>query len=118
MARIQLADDHVIVEIPGWQKLLAFTRGFRIPVAHVRGVTMDPGAAGEPKGLRAPGTHVPGVLALGTFYRDGERVFWAVRNPSRVVVIQLAEERYDRLVIEVADPRATVELIESATRPS
>lgn len=118
MARIHLGADHVTVEIQGWHRLWAFKRGFRIPLAHVRGVTMDPGAAGEPKGLRAPGAHVPGVLAVGTFYRDGERVFWDVRNPSRVVVIQLSGERYDRLVIEVEDPRATVELIESATRPS
>src|SRR5512142_776999 len=118
MATIHLTADQVIVEIQGWHRLLSFRRGFQIPLTHVRGVTADPGAAGEPKGLRAPGTYVPGVLAVGTFYRDGERVFWDVRNPSRAVVIQLTDERYDRLVIEVADPRATVELIEPATRPS
>ncbi|GAB6902639.1 hypothetical protein [Kineosporia succinea] len=117
MATIRLTPDHVIVEITGWRQILSLSRGFTIPLTHVRGATIDPGAAGEPKGLRAPGTHVPGVIALGTFYRHGERVFWDVRDRSRVVVIQLTGERYDRLVIEVPDPRATVELIESATSP-
>lgn len=118
MARVHITTDRLIVEVQGWHRLWALRRGFEIPLTHVRGVTADPGAAGEPKGLRAPGAHIPGVLAVGTFYRHGERVFWDVRNPGRVVVIQLTGERYDRLVVEVADPRATVELIESATRPS
>ena len=115
MARIHLTTEHLIVELQGWHRLWALTRGLEIPLAHVRGATADPGAAGEPKGLRAPGLHLPGGTAVGTFC---ERVFWDVRDPSRVVVIQLAGERYDRLVIEVADPRATVDLIEAATRPS
>ena len=70
--------------------------------------------ATEPKGLRAPGTHIPGVLVAGTFHQDGERVFWDVHDAAKAVVIELADEKYQRLVIEVDDPRETAERIEQA----
>lgn len=68
----------------------------------------------EPKGIRSPGTHIPGVITAGTFYIDGERIFWDVHDPARAVVIELHDERYARLIVQVAGPRATVTLIEAA----
>jgi hypothetical protein len=112
MARVSIDGDDLIVEIEGMDKLWALKSRLTIPLANVRGATIDPGMVAEPKGVRAPGAHVPGVITAGTFHRDGERVFWDVHDAARAVVIELADERYTRLVIEVADPRATVELIE------
>ncbi|MFI2411754.1 hypothetical protein [Streptomyces sp. NPDC018947] len=114
MAHISIDDGNLIVEIEGLDKLWALKSRLTIPLAHVRGATADPGVVKEPKGLRSPGTHLPGVVTAGTFHIDGERVFWDVHDPAKAVVIQLADERYARLVIEVADPRATVALIEDA----
>ena len=79
--------------------------------------TADPGAVEEPKGLRAPGAHVPGVITAGTFHIDGEHVFWDVHDPAKAVVIELRDQRYARLIVQVPDPRATVDLIERATTP-
>ena len=62
----------------------------------------------------SPGSHVPGVLTAGTFHVDGERVFWDVHDPAKAVVIELDDERYARLVVQVDDPRATVDLVERA----
>ncbi|GAA2324506.1 hypothetical protein [Streptomyces cuspidosporus] len=114
MAHISTDDDNLIVEIEGLDKLWALKSRLTIPLAHVRGATADPGILKEPKGLRSPGTHVPGVITAGTFHIDGERIFWDVRDPAKAVVIQLADERYARLVVQVPDPRATVSLIEDA----
>ncbi|MEU2674592.1 hypothetical protein ABZ622_38280 [Streptomyces sp. NPDC007164] len=114
MAQVSIDDGNLIVEIEGLDKLWAFRSRLTIPLAHVRGATADPGIAKEPKGLRSPGTHVPGIVTAGTFHVDGERVFWDVRNPAKAVVIQLTDERYARLVIQVSDPRTTVALVEDA----
>lgn len=114
MAHISIDDGNLIVEIEGLDKLWALKSRLTIPLAHVRGATADPGIVKEPKGLRSPGTHVPGVVTAGTFHVDGERVFWDVHDPAKAVVIQLADERYARLVIQVSDPRATVALVEDA----
>ncbi|MYX36222.1 hypothetical protein GTY85_22620 [Streptomyces sp. SID8377] len=42
-----------------------------------------------------------------------EKVFWDVKDRSKALVIELADEQYARLVLQVDDPRATVALIES-----
>ena len=112
MARIDIDGDALVVRMEGLDKIWALKSRIVVPLAHVRGATNDPGIVHGPKGFRAPGTHVPGVLVAGTFHREGERVFWNVRNPARAVVIELTGERYARLIVEVADPRATVELVE------
>ena len=41
-------------------------------------------------------------------------MFWDVHDPEKVVVIQLKDERYARLVIGVDDPSATVAAIQDA----
>ncbi|MBH5338104.1 hypothetical protein IHE55_26320 [Streptomyces pactum] len=121
MAKIAVDREHGLLtaEFSGLDKLWAIKSRLEVPLAHVRGATHDPGIAREPKGIRVGGTHIPGVVTAGRFRRDGERLFWNVRNPSKAVVIELADdEAYDRLVIEVEDPRATVALIEGViSRP-
>jgi hypothetical protein len=114
MARVNIDGDDLIVDVEGLDKLWALKSRLTIPLANVRGATIDPGIVRGPKGFRAPGTHMPGVIVAGTFHHDGERVFWDVHDPAKAVVIQLDGERYARLVIEVDDPSATVDLIEGA----
>ncbi|WP_433073065.1 hypothetical protein ACQP1P_24910 [Dactylosporangium sp. CA-052675] len=106
----------LVVEIEGLDKLWALKSRLAIPLANVRGATADPGIAREPKGIRAPGAHIPNVVTAGTFHLDGEKVFWDVHDPRKAVVIELADERYARLVIEVDDPRAVVALVEHSIR--
>ena len=72
------------------------------------GVTVDR------KGVKAPGTSIPGVIRAGTFHQDGKRVFWDVHDPEKTIVIDLHDERYDQLIVEVADPRSAVEQIAKA----
>jgi hypothetical protein len=114
MARIDIDGDNLVVEIEGWDKLWALKSRLEIPLSNVLGATADPGVSREPKGIRAPGAYLPGVITAGTFHIDGERVFWDIHDPTKAVVIQLVDERYTRLIIEVADPRKTVDLIERA----
>ncbi|MFV2120781.1 hypothetical protein ACE14D_20995 [Streptomyces sp. Act-28] len=118
MARIRTTDDTLIVEIEGLDRLRALKSRLEIPLENVRGATAAPGAVREPKGFRAPGAHLPGAITAGTFHLDGERAFWDVHDGSGAVVIELRDERYARLVVEVEDPRATVALIENALTPS
>ena len=117
MATVSIEGDSLIVEIEGLDKLWALKSRLTIPLINVRGATADPGVVKEPLGLRVPGTQVPRAITAGTFHVDGERVFWDVHDASRAVVIELTDERYARLVVEVADPRATVALVEQATMP-
>jgi hypothetical protein len=116
VARVSIAGDDLIVDVEGLDKLWALRSRLTVPLVHVRGATVDPGIVREPKGIRSPGTHVPGVIVAGSFYTEGERVFWEVRNGDKAIVIELGDQEYARLVIEVDDPQGTVNMIEKAVR--
>ncbi|MFH8443283.1 hypothetical protein ACH4D3_18870 [Streptomyces sp. NPDC018026] len=114
MALIRIDGDDLVVVIEGLDKLWSFKGSLTTPLANVRGATAAPGISADPKGIRAPGSHLPGVITAGTFYQDGEKIFWDVRDPSKAVVVELADEQYARLVLQVEDPRAAVALVERA----
>jgi hypothetical protein len=115
MVEVSLAGDRIHFDVKGLDKLWAFQGRLEIPIAHIRGVHADPNIArGWWKGLKAPGTSIPGVIRAGTFYQDGKRVFWDVHDPDKTVVIDLHDERYDQLIIEVTEPSATVAQISTA----
>ncbi|WP_067840360.1 hypothetical protein [Nocardia lijiangensis] len=114
MAEVSINGTDLVVRMEGLDKLWALKSHLVIPLANVRGATVDPGIVKERKGIRAPGTHFPRVITAGTFHIDGERVFWDVRNPDKAVVIELVDERYARLVVEVDSPANVVTMIEGA----
>ena len=115
MTEVELTRDALVVHVQGMDQLWALKSRLEIPLAHVVDAECDPEIAREwHKGIRAGGTHVPGVITAGTFYRDGERVFWDVHDPERAVMIQLRDERYARLVIQVENPHATAVAIQGA----
>jgi hypothetical protein len=110
MVELHIADDHVEIDVKGVHQLLAIRRRLRVPSAAVAGARrMRPEEImGWWKGWRVPGTHVPGLLVAGTYYRRGERHFWDVRRAGRSVEIELRGHRYDRLFVEVDDPDEVV----------
>jgi hypothetical protein len=114
MATISIDGSNLNIDVEGMDRLWAMKSRLTIPLAHVRGAGTDPEITRRPKGWRGPGAYVPGVIAAGTFHKGGDKVFWDVHDNDRAVVIELADETYQRLVIEVDDPSATVELIERA----
>jgi hypothetical protein len=115
MVDITFYEGNLVLHVKGADKLWAFKSSLEIPLQHVAGVRADPSVAhGWWHGVRMPGTSVPGVITAGTFYQHGKRVFWDVHHPENTIVIELKDERYDELIVEVADPQATVSAISSA----
>lgn len=114
MARVTIRNERLVVEPQGLHKLWAFTRVLSVPLAHVRGATVDPQMVNEPKGLRAPGLNFPGVGVIGTFHHDGAKQFWDVGTGGNAVVIELAGAQYSQIVVEVKEPRHTAEIINQA----
>ena len=117
MALVDLtaAEGKLMLHVRGADKLWAFKSSLEIPLVHVAGVRADPEVArGWYHGIRLPGTNVPGVITAATFYQDGKRVFWDVHHPEKTIVIDLHDERYNELIVEVDDPDAAVKLIQNA----
>jgi hypothetical protein len=115
MVEIVVSEGSLVLHVKGADKLWALKSSLEIPLQHVAGIRADPSVAhGWWHGLRMPGTNLPGVITAGTFYHDGKRVFWDVHNPENTVVIELRDERYNELIVEVADPNKTVEVVRAA----
>jgi len=76
MTHIEIDAETLTVRVQGLDKLWAFKSELRISLAHVSGVASAEDEARQWwQGVRAPGTHLPGVITAGTFYAREGRVF-------------------------------------------
>jgi hypothetical protein len=115
VVEIRIEGDRAVFEVEGWDKLWSLRSRLEIPLAHVRDARWDPHPAmGWFQGLKLAGADLPSLFRAGTFYQDGGLVFWDVLHPERTIVIELEHERYQKLIIEVADPGAGVALLTRA----
>jgi hypothetical protein len=116
MVDLVVVGSELVVRVRGFGKVLALKSQIRLPLRSIVGVRLDPDAVhGIWKGWRFPGTHIPGLVVAGTFYRAGKKAFWSVGRGA-AVVIDLENAAYDQLVVEVEDPEATVRLLERIVR--
>jgi hypothetical protein len=119
MAEVELAQEALIVHVEGMDRLFTLRSRLEIPLSHIEGAEADPQEARKRwHGILASGVWVPGPITTGTYYQDGEWVFWDVHDPEKTMVIRLRDERYVRLVIEVEDTEATVARVNEAARAS
>jgi len=120
MTDVELSSNALHVNVIGVDKILALRSHLEIPLTNVLGAApLDAQTKADLRGsLRVPGTYVPGVIIAGSYYQWGKKewMFWDVAHPENAIVISLDHEKFTRLVIEVADPTATIASIESALR--
>lgn len=117
MVKLSLTSRTLHVEMQGHHKLWALRSKLSIPLSEIREVRHDPARARKFwKGLRAPGTEIPGIYAAGTFYQgDWRPDFWSVRRPENAIVIRCAREaKWDEVIVEVEDPRKEVARLQAA----
>jgi hypothetical protein len=118
MTRIEIAEGRLKIEILGWDKIWALKSRLEFPLEHVAGARRwerekDGGWWGF-RGIRAPGTCLPGVIVAGTYHRKGEHVFYDVHDFGGAIVIELKDEWYARLVVQVEESEAVLRLISNA----
>jgi hypothetical protein len=115
MVEISAKDDRFVFEVLGVDKFWSLRSRLEIPIEHVKAARVDPHPAmGWFAGLKLAGADFPNFFRAGTFYQEGNLIFWDVRHPENTIVIDLDHEHYGRLIIEVADPEAAVKLIQDA----
>jgi hypothetical protein len=115
MVEIKIEADKAIFEVQGWDKLWSLRSHLEIPLSHIEGAQVDPNPAmGWFQGFNLAGADFPNIFRAGTFYHEGNLVFWDVHQPEKTIVIDLSHEHYRKLIIEVADPNAAVTLINNA----
>lgn len=114
-AKLSIAGETLCVEMIGWHRIWSFKRQISVPIRHVTSIRMAGEEARDWRaGIKLIGARVPGLIKAGTFRTQGEQVFWDVRDPDQAVVIDLHDEKFARLIIEVSDPRAAIAEVEQA----
>jgi hypothetical protein len=119
-ASISTKDDSLVLDIEGADKLWALRADLRSPLANVVGAALAETEAREwLRGIRLGGTHIPGVISAGRFYSHSKWVFWDVRDPAKAIGIELRDEHYSKLRVEVGNHEEQIRQIpETAARTS
>lgn len=108
MASVRIEGADLVVSLRPIEKLGALRGDVRIPLRSVRRVRVAPDPWRELRGIRAPGTGIPGVIALGTRRGEGICDFAAVYRHQPALVVEAEEADFDRLVISLPDPERCV----------
>jgi hypothetical protein len=122
MVTVLINKDVLRVEPSSLHKVLGMKRSLEIPLESIESIEIAKEIARVgPEGTRNPGTSIPHLIHAGSFNSGVKRSFWDVHNPDRAIRINIKngllagiEDRYDEVVVEVADPMETIRKIEGA----
>jgi hypothetical protein len=103
--RIETDPSHVTITMSPVETVLAFRRRLKVPVDEIASVVaMDRSDLPIGPLVRAPGTHIPGLIRYGSYGLGENRQFWAFVRRSRVLVIDTPTWEYSRIVLSTRDP--------------
>ena len=112
MARLALEGDRIVLHLSRLERIGGMVGGdIAAPLDAVTAVRVASDPSRELRGMRAPGTGWPGVIALGHRRGNGVHDFAAVYHNRPAVVVELDGQRFDRLVVSCDDPEAVAAAI-------
>lgn len=120
MASIMLSSRELVVRVHGWNVVLALRRTLQIPLSHVTRVRVRPPEAEFDEAIveswRGVGTYMPHRIASGLVYLQDGPAFFEVRDPQKTIGIDLRNERFCRVVVQLDDetPEHAAERLERA----
>ena len=108
MAHFEVDGDQLILRLTTEEHLEGIHRDLTVPRASVVSARVAEDVWSELRGVRAPGTGIPGVIAVGTRRGSFGKDFAAVHGKGGGVVVELTGQAFERLVITAPDPEAEV----------
>ena len=113
MVTLLLDSSHLEVTLSGSERLLAFRRqNVEIPRSTITKVQLTNDVWTWLRGVPSPGTHVRGVIAMGTWKSAGSEDFVVVRGRRPGVVIDLeGHQDYQRIVLTTRHGLALIQAL-------
>jgi hypothetical protein len=108
MAQIITDGENITLRLSAGEKMAALHGDITVPRTAVTGVRAVSDGLAELRGIRAPGTGIPGVLMLGTLRGPEGKSFVIACRRRPAVVIDLIGASFDHIVAVVPDPERTV----------
>jgi hypothetical protein len=108
----------LVVTMSEVENFEALHRDIRVPLSTVRAVRVVDDAWPELRGIRAPGTGIPGVIAVGTRRGSFGKDFVVVHGKDPAVVIEFAGAAYSRIVVTTPEATSVAAEIQRHLMPS
>lgn len=111
MVTIERRNGNFIFTVQGIHKVWALKSELTIPVEHI--ITAYPNTEDlhVKLGIRMPGTSVPGLIEAGSFVGRNGIIFCDITNHSKSIVVELRNEHYEKLIIDVEDTDSAIALL-------
>lgn len=110
MVTVTSNGNQFIINIKGLHKIWALKSQISVSKENIIKAYQDKKELNTWSGFRIPGTYIPYLITAGTFYRKGWN-FWDVVNKDNTIIVELKDEGYKKLYIEVEHPEETINLL-------
>jgi hypothetical protein len=115
MASLITEGNELVVRLSPWERMAAFRGDVRVAVAAVRSVEVEPRPWEALRGMRSPGTGLPGIAYGARRLTGGRPDFAAVLGKRPAVRVELEPpSEFGRLVVSVADAEDAVARVRAA----
>ena len=113
MVKITKKQNLLLIDIIGFHKIWALKHQLRVTKQDVISAYQNESELEKSKGFRF-GTYIPNFITAGTFRKlDGTTNFWDVMNKKNTIIIELRNNFYHKLYLEVENPTETITLLTS-----
>jgi hypothetical protein len=113
MVSVEVNRGEVTVRILGHHQLWAVRKLIRFKKEHVLSVTRVDTSL-KPPWRRCPGTYLPGFICAGTYHGERGKEFWDTAFKGNAVEINLRQEQFSRMVVDVKNPDEVIEQLTSS----
>ena len=111
MVTIEKQADNFVFEVKGLHKLWALKSQITIPKENIIKAYANQESLNWIMALRMPGTHIPGLITAGTYIVKDGTIFCDVMNQDKSIVVELKDEHYKKLIIEVDNVEAAIKIL-------
>jgi hypothetical protein len=115
MVEVSIDNTLAVFTVKGLDRLWAMKGEIRVPLNHIVSMREDSSPSiGWREGFKLMGTSFPNRFRAGTFYQNGGKVFWDARQGEKVLVVDLKDESYKKLIVQVDSPLSAIRMIKDA----
>ena len=111
--RLEISNGKLRIDFGDLEKALAIRGCFEIPLQNITKAGTEAHRTGWEE-TRAPGTHLRGATKAGTYYTPRGKEFWYVTDKG-VLVLELENEPYKRIILSIGGNKEWAEKINQAT---
>jgi hypothetical protein len=111
--KLEISNGKLKIDLENLEKALGIKGGFEIPLQNIVKAGTEALRTGWTE-TRAPGAHVPGAVKAGTYNTPRGREFWYVTDKG-VLVLELEDEPYQRIILSVDGNQKWADRINKAT---